>query len=339
MDQRLGRILESEILEQPAVWDRLAASPSAQRLADSLAGSEIVLIGSGSSLFVSQLGALALRRRGISAHALASTEARLDHRAYENRTVVAVSQSGRSSDLLEAIGVLDPKRVVALTNSPDSPLGARAGVVIDIGAGSERAVPATKSVSATVALLLWAASLLGPRSARDAGVLTRTAGTVRRWLHSDAIAPVRAAAAAIARRQSAVVLGTDYGLPIACETALKLKEASYLHAEGFPAGEFRHGSVAMVDEATVVIGIVDTDGFETVSRPLREVEPSGALRYTIGSVGVDGVTRLGPDVEEPFNTLAWLTTAQLLALYAGRARGIDGDSPRGLTKALVDETV
>jgi glucosamine--fructose-6-phosphate aminotransferase (isomerizing) len=134
-----------------------------------------------------------------------------------------------------------------------------------------------------------------------------------------------------------VVLGSDYGLPIALETALKLKEASYLHAEGFAAGEFRHGSIAMVDAAAAVVGIVDADAYAIVERPLREVTAAEPLRYTLGSRTIEGVSALGPAVEDPFNTLAWLVTAQLIALYAGRARHVDGDAPRGLTKALISD--
>ncbi len=335
MPRSLGLAFEREIREQPAVWETIARSSEAQRLADGCRGERIVLIGSGSSLFVAQLGALALRRRRIEAHALASTEARLDHRAYEGCTVIAVSQSGRSSDLFEALEVLEPRQLIALTNSPSSRLAQQAHTVIDIQAGEERAVPASKSVSASVALLLWAASLLGGGASRNREVLERTAHAVWAWFDSEDAHRVETAAGVIARCRSAVVLGTDYGLPIASETALKLKEASYLHAEGFAAGEFRHGSVAIADDQTAAIGIVDADGFDIVARPMRELLGSGAARYTMGSAGIDGIARLGPDVEEPFNTLAWLVTAQLLALHAGRARGIDSDAPRGLTKAIV----
>jgi glucosamine--fructose-6-phosphate aminotransferase (isomerizing) len=334
MNERLGRQFEAEIREQPALWIRLAASDAALRLANAVDG-DVVLVGSGSSLFVAQLGALALRRRRINAQALAATEARLDRNAYRNRTVVAISQSGRSSDVLQAIDELAPARLVALTNTADSPLGARADVTIDIGAGAERAVPASKSVSASAALLLWAASLLARDGHRDAAALERTACDVGAWLDAGTGALGRAAER-IARRNSVVVLGSDYGLPIASEVALKFKEACYLHAEGFAAGEFRHGSVAMVDGSSAVIGIVDDDALAIVARPLREVEASGALRYTIGGPHVEGIERLGPSVEVPFNSLAWLVTAQMLALFVGRARGIESDAPRGLTKALVN---
>jgi glucosamine--fructose-6-phosphate aminotransferase (isomerizing) len=329
----LGANFEREIREQPDVWEQLADSTKAQQLAEAIEG-HVLLVGSGSSLFVAELGALALRRRRIHAHALAATEARLDHRAYEGCTVIAISQSGRSTDLFEALAVLRPKRVIALTNQRDSPLATMAQLTIDVGAGTEVAVPASKSVSATVAILLWAASLLDRDSRRGKESLIHTAEAVRTWLDGPGVVDVVNAAREIAVCKSVIFLGSDYGLPIAREAALKLKEAAYIHAEGFSAGEFRHGSIAMVGAATALIGIADDDALDAVARPLREVERSKALRYTIG-MSVDRVARLGPVVDVSFNTLGWLVTAQLIALHAGRARDVDSDAPRGLTKALV----
>jgi glucosamine--fructose-6-phosphate aminotransferase (isomerizing) len=332
----LGVRFEREIRAQPDVWERLARADAAQRLAHEL-DDDIVLVGSGSSLFVAQLAALALRRRRIRAVALAATEARLDHNAYEGKTVVAISQSGRSSDLFAALDVLAARRLIALTNTTDSPLAARADVTIDVAAGREVAVPATKSVTATVAIVLWAASLLGGSTTRCGAVLEGTARAIRAWFDSPDYREIVTAAQRIARRHSAVFLGSDYGLPVACEAALKLKEAAYLHAEGFAGGEFRHGSVAMVDASCAVVGIIDTDALPVVARPLREVADSDALRYVIGSSSIDSVARVGPLVDEPYNTLAWLVSAQLIALHAARARHIDSDAPRGLTKALIAE--
>jgi len=197
-------------------------------------------------------------------------------------------------------------------------------------------VPASKSVSATVAILLWAASLLDANTRRGKDSLVETAGAVRSWLDGPDVKDVERAAGEIATRSSVAFLGADYGLPVAREAALKLKEAAYIHAEGFSAGEFRHGSIAMVDASTAVVGIADEDALAAVARPLREVEQSKALRYTMG-LSVDGVPRLGPIVDVTFNTLGWLVSSQLIALFAARARGIDADAPRGLTKALVVE--
>lgn len=330
----LGAQFESEIRAQPDVWRDIARSDKAETLARAIGDRDVVLLGSGSSLFMAQLGALALRRRGIRAHALAATEAPLDHAAYRNAVVIACSQSGRSTDLLDALDVLAPSKLVALTNSADSPLGARASLTIDVGAGSEVAVPASKSVSATAAILLWAAGLMSGSHKRSAETLVETAEDVRSWLDGPDVEVVTEAAQRIARRRSVVIVATGYGLPIAHECALKLKEASYIHAEGFSAGEFRHGSAAMLDASCAIIGIVDDVSRNIVNRPLNEAVQAEALRYVIGA-HLGDVPLLGPVAGEAFNTLAWLVAAQMLALNVGRARYVESDAPRGLTKAII----
>lgn len=333
----LGEAFEREIFEQPAVWERVARAREGERLADELDGA-VMLLGSGSSLFAAQIGALALRRRGIDAHALAATEARHDHLAYHGRTVVAISQSGRSSDVLTALDALRPRQTIALTNTVPSPLSERANVTIDIGAGRELAIPATKSVTATIAILLAAATRLGTNAPRTPEALIVTARAVNAWLHDEQCrAQLRADAARIAQHRDIVVLGTDYGAPVAREAALKFKEATYMHAEGFEAGEFRHGSAAMLDDSIVVIGVVDPDGRDLVGRQLHDAVAIGALCLTIGSVRVDGIETIGPLVDDAYNTLAWLVTIQSLALGVARERGIDSDRPRRLTKAVITE--
>ncbi|HZZ65115.1 MAG TPA: SIS domain-containing protein [Candidatus Baltobacteraceae bacterium] len=330
----LGAHFEREIREQPDVWRTIANSDKAEMLARAIRERDVVVLGSGSSLFMAQLGALALRRRGIRAHALAATEAPLDNVAYRNAAVIACSQSGRSTDLLDALDVLQPKELIALTNTVDSPLTARASVTIDLGAGLEVAVPASKSVTATAAILLWAAGLMSGTHRRNAATLIETAEDVRSWLDGRDVDDVREAAQRIARRRSVVIVAAGYGVPIANEFALKLKEASYIHAEGFSAGEFRHGSAAMLDATCAIIGIVDDVARNIVNRPLMEAIQAESLRYVIGG-HIGDIPLLGPVVGEAFNTLAWLVAAQMIALHVGRARYVESDAPRGLSKTMI----
>ena len=326
----LGARFESEIREQPDVWRRIAASDAALRFASAVRGRTLLFVGSGSSLFAGMLGALAYRRRGIRARALAATEARFDHAADRDACVVALSQSGRSTDLLDALDVLAPAHLVALTNDARSPLAARATVVVDCLAGPEQAVPASKSVTATAAILLWAAALSGGETTRNAATLESTADDVEAWLRGGA-AEVVAASERVAGCATVAVVGAGYGVPIAYELALKIKEASYVHAEGFAAGEFRHGSSAMLDGSSAILGIVDDVSRAVVERPLASAAEANAQRYVIGARS-GAVAVLGPQTGDAFNTLAWLATGQYLALATGRARGIDSDAPRGLHK-------
>jgi len=92
----------------------------------------------------------------------------------------------------------------------------------------------------------------------------------------------------------------------------------------------------MIDASSAVIGIVDRDALRTVAAPMREIRSTEALRYLIGTETIDDVPCLGPVVDDPYNTLAWLVTAQLLALYAARSRQVDSDKPRAIAKALIE---
>jgi len=330
----LGERFEAEIREQPGVLRRLAATDLAATFAAQVREHEVVLVGSGSSLFVAMLGALALRRCGLRAVALPATEAVFERASYAGRTLVAISQSGRSTDVLGAIDALVPERLIALTNDATSPLARRADLVLDVAAGRERAVPASKSVSAMSALVLWAAACVGGTAENHARILGETADGIDAWLASPGIVPVREAASEIALRRSVAVIGTGYGVPIARELALKLKEASYIHAEGFAAGEFRHGSAAILDETTALVGVLDAASAHSVGRPFAEAERTRTLRFTFGAP-LAGVAMLGMRGDGPFGMLASLVAGQMLALAVGRARGVDSDAPRGLTKFVV----
>ena len=330
----LGAHFEAEIREQPDVWRRIAESTKAAQFAQAIGDRSVLFVGSGSSLFVGMLGALALRRRGIRATALAATEAHFDNEAYRDACVVALSQSGKSSDLLSALDILKPHLLIAITNSANSPLAERANLVIDIEAGPEIAVPASKSVTAMAAILLWGAALRAGKSTRSAATLSETAEDVRSWLDGSGMGEIAEAARRLSRRRAVVIVSAGYGVPIAMELALKMKEASYVHAEGFAAGEFRHGSSAMLDASCAIIGIVDEHARTFVNRPLAEAAEAEALRYVIGG-RLGDIPLLGPVTSEAFNTLAWLVAGQTLALNVGRAVYVESDSPRGLSKYVV----
>jgi glutamine---fructose-6-phosphate transaminase (isomerizing) len=329
----LGLHFESEIRQQPALWRKLAASDASVRLAAAIEADEVCFIGSGSSLIAGELGALALMRCGIRACALPATEAAFAMEGIRDATVVAISQSGRSGDVLAALDAIAPRRVVAITNDPGSPLAARVDTVIDLGVGPEEAIPATKSVSTTMVLLLLAAAQKTGTFAATAAELVAAADTVALWLGSEP-ADLTEQSHELAGRAGIAILGAGYGFPVARELALKFKEASYLHGEAFAAGEFRHGSAAMLDANYSVLAIADGDSQAVVASQLRAARELGALCYVIGT-DVAGVERLGPRIPSPWPLLGWLAAGQMLALHVGRARLVNSDAPRGLEKVLL----
>jgi glucosamine--fructose-6-phosphate aminotransferase (isomerizing) len=316
-----GLQFEAEIREQPAVLARLASSQAARTLDEAIGAGEPLFVGSGSSLFVAQLAAYAWRRHGRRATSLAASEASSQSAAYRGGTVVALSQSGRTADVLAALDALAPARTIALTNDLTSPLAQRANAVIDLGAGPERAVPASKSVTAMTALVLWAAARATGGDAALAADLERSAATLRTWFDADALPEMTRAAASLDPTHSIIVIGAGYGVPVASEIALKIKEASYRHAEGFGAGEFRHGSTAILDATRGLVGLVDESSRDTVGAVLDVGRETRAVVVVLPAGG-----RFAP--------LYWIGAGQLLALALARRAGIDSDAPRGLQKFL-----
>jgi glucosamine--fructose-6-phosphate aminotransferase (isomerizing) len=329
-----GEQFEAEIREQPAVLARLAASQAAVQLDAAIGDRDPLFVGSGSSLFVAQLAAVAWRRLGRRAIALAATEAQFHAAAHRDDCVVALSQSGRSADLLDALDALAPSRTIALTNDPASPLAVRADLTIDVQAGPERAVPASKSVTSMAALLLWAAAHgVGGDNTATAGELARAAAGIGAWLDGAGFAQVDGIAQRLEPAQSIVVIGAGYGVPVAAEVALKIKEASYRHAESFGAGEFRHGSTAILDATRGMIGIVDADSRSAVGAVLEVAHDARAITVALGEELPD-VPAFGPPASGIFAPLSWIVGGQVLALTLARRAGIDSDTPRGLRKFL-----
>jgi glucosamine--fructose-6-phosphate aminotransferase (isomerizing) len=328
-----GTQFESEIREQPGVLARIAASPDALRLENTIGGRDVVFTGSGSSLFVAQLAALAWQRRGRRAIAVAASEARFLGAAAPQACVIALSQSGRTRDVLDAVDAFAAAQTIALTNDATSPLAARADATIDIAAGAERAVPASKSVTAMAAILLASAASRTDGVAAAGRALAAAAAEIERWLAADARDEVERVARSIEPAQSIIVIGAGFGVPIADEIALKIKEATYRHAEGFGAGEFRHGSTAMLDATSALLGIVDPWSQAIVGDVLGVAGEAHALTATIGAP-IGTFSAFGPALTGTFAPIGWIVAGQLLALTLARRAGIDSDTPRGLRKYL-----
>jgi glucosamine--fructose-6-phosphate aminotransferase (isomerizing) len=328
-----GGQFEAEIREQPAVLARLAVSRAAKKLEAAIGDREPIFIGSGSSLFVAQLATLAWRRLGRRAEALAASEARFQAGAHRGCCVVALSQSGRTADVLDALDALGPARTIALTNTATSPLAARADITIDIAAGPETAVPASKSVTAMAAVVLWAAARTIDGDGPAASALERAASDIATWLDADAAAEMDRAASLLSPAHSIIVIGAGYGVPVASEIALKIKEASYRHAEGFGAGEFRHGSTAILEPLRGMLGLADASSRASVGGVLEVARNAGAIVAALGDT-IPGTPVFGPPATGRFAPLAWIVGGQLLALALARGAGIDSDTPRGLQKFL-----
>jgi len=252
--------------------------------------------------------------------------------------VVGVSQSGGSPDLCEvlraarATGAL----TLAVTNAPASPLAEAAELSLDVGAGHERAVAATKTYTAELlALLLLVEGVRaggGAPPAEELAALAALPDLAARVLADDTAVQLAARYRFAARL---VTTGRGYGYPTAREAALKLMETSYLPALAFSGADLLHGPLAMTDPDVPVLAIVGSGpGGASMADVVTRLGERRADVVTVGATDIPGAAgRLAvPAVDERYAPLLDILPLQRLALALALARGEDPDAPRGLKK-------
>jgi glucosamine--fructose-6-phosphate aminotransferase (isomerizing) len=249
--------------------------------------------------------------------------------------VVGISQSGESPDL---VAVLDEAQrqgrpTLAITNKPESPLAANAEFVVDIRAGDEIAVAATKTYSAE----LLAVGMLS--TALDGSGLAEMADIPQ---HVDAVLGTEPAIADIANdfadMSACAVLGRGYNHATAFEWALKVQEVAYALAHPYSTADFRHGPIAVVEPGFPILAVApDGPLFADMTDLLAEMSTRRAKTLVLSnrsealSAGRYGVP-LPPHMPEWISPMVAIVAAQLFAYHLGTAKGLDTDRPRGLTK-------
>ena len=273
--------------------------------------------------------------------------------ATARQLVVTISQSGETLDTLEALkyaGSLGLARTLAICNVPESAIPRASRLVFYTRAGAEIGVASTKAFTTQlVALFALTCVLARLRGRIDAAQeaayldeLRHLPGSVQHALNLEP--QIALWAEQFAPRQHALFLGRGMHYPIALEGALKLKEISYIHAEGYPAGELKHGPLALVDEQMPVVVIAPNDALlEKVKSNIQEVRARGGQMY----VFADADSHFGPSeqvqvIRTPrhVGTLSPIVHAipvQLLAYHVALARGTDVDKPRNLAKSVTVE--
>jgi glucosamine--fructose-6-phosphate aminotransferase (isomerizing) len=242
--------------------------------------------------------------------------------------VVAVSQSGASPDLIEPItrARTSGAITVAITNAPRSALAAAAELHIDLEAGEERAVAATKSYVAELLALFLLIEAIGGRAGDEAHAIERAA---REQLDLD----MSSIATRYRFAEQIVVTARGYALTTALESALKLMETSYLVAHAFSGADLLHGPVAMIERGFPTIAIVPPGRAAPAMRSVLEsLTERGADRLVVGAELPCNVHVPLVDVAEVVAPIVAILPLQQLALHLAHARGIDPDTPRGLSK-------
>lgn len=252
--------------------------------------------------------------------------------------VVGVSQSGGSPDLVEVLRVARASGAltVAVTNAQSSPLAEVAELAVDIAAGHERAVAATKTYTAELLALLMLIEGVrvgdGRLPAAEQAVLAELPGLAERTLADETPAQL-APRYRFADRM--VTTGRGYAYPTAREAALKLMETSYLPALAFSGADLLHGPLAMADPDVPVLAMLGSGpGGESMREVLSRLGERGADVVTVGSAAITGATaRLAvPELDERYAPLLDILPVQRLALALALARGEDPDAPRSLNK-------
>src|SRR5271157_1892738 len=266
---------------------------------------------------------------------------------------ILVSQSGETADTLAALRYMraEGQHVLSIVNVPESSLARESTTVLETVAGPEIGVASTKAFTAQLAVLaclsIAAARARGAIDAAEEMVLTHALlevpGRAAEALEHDAA--TQRIAATVAEARDVLYLGRGNCFPIAMEGALKLKEISYIHAEGYAAGEMKHGPIALIDPSVPVIAIAPSGPlFEKTASNLQEAAARGGkvivFSDAAGAAKLNGIaaeTIILPAVDPFVAPIMYAIPVQLLAYHVAVLKGTDVDQPRNLAKSVTVE--
>jgi glucosamine--fructose-6-phosphate aminotransferase (isomerizing) len=354
-----------EIHEQPeSLRQCIAGRVSHGRIRlDEIAGLEeaigeatrIELVACGSAFYAALVGAAALEAwTGLPARATVGSEFRYSPPPLDGKTlVIAVTQSGETADTIAPTRHAREQGcpIVAVTNTVGSAITREADAVVFLQAGPEIAVAASKTFTTQVTTLV----ILAAAIARIRGALDETAEAgLAEALHElpaaaqatlDAVAP---SAPDIARRyvnmKGFMFVGRGTSMPTALEGALKLKEVSYVHAEGYAAGELKHGPISLLDAEYPLVAVATRSAtYDKLISNVMEGRARDARVIAVATEGDDQIGRIAddvwfvPDTHEVLAPVIGIIPLQLFAYHVAVARGTDVDQPRNLAKSVTVE--
>ena len=272
----------------------------------------------------------------------------------EGGVCIAVSQSGETADTLAAVryAKAEKQTVLSVVNVPESAIARESHVVLHTLAGPEISVCSTKATTTQQTVLLAAAiaagrargTLSAADEARYVAALIELPALINEALNMEAQYR-QIADTVLAEARDVLYLGRGTSFPVALEGALKLKEISYIHAEGYAAGEMKHGPIALIDELVPVVVVAPNDSlFDKTASNFEQVKARGGKLVLLSDAA--GVARLGPHavatltlpaVDPVVAPILYTIPVQLLAYYTAIAKGTDIDQPRNLAKSVTVE--
>jgi glutamine---fructose-6-phosphate transaminase (isomerizing) len=261
---------------------------------------------------------------------------------------IALTQSGETSDVLKAVKRLKEQgsRVIAITNAVGSTITRLADKTVFTRAGPEISVAATKTYIAQLIALYWLALPFARVDASRFDYLSKELRQlpvkVQQVLdNEDKIAVL---AGTLKGCENAFFIGKGINYPVALEGALKLKEISYIHAEGYAAGELKHGPFALLGEKTPVVAIVAPDStYDAIVTSIKEIKARRSPVIAVCPEGDDNITGLAdhviamPNIDPLFSPVTNSVAVQLLAYFTAKERGLPIDFPRNLAKSVTVE--
>lgn len=255
----------------------------------------------------------------------------------EKSLIIAVSQSGETADVLEAVKKAREKgsKIISIVNAEGSSLARSSDHFLHMDAGPEICVLSTKTYTSQVALLLLLAYSCAGRYDEGKKALTYAWNLIYNLTSRNTRDKLRQLAAILRDKQNVFAIGRGLLYPTALEAALKIKEVSYIHAEGFAGGELKHGTIALIEKGTPCIVFVPSRGKEETLSNAIEIRSRGG--YIIG---------IGPEQSEVFDffikvpdvglasPITDIIPVQILSYYLAVLRGLDPDRPRNLAKSV-----
>ncbi|MBI4019343.1 MAG: glutamine--fructose-6-phosphate transaminase (isomerizing) [Candidatus Aenigmarchaeota archaeon] len=325
-----------EIKEIPRAASRLLLSlggeqkPAVEKVVRMLKDAKrVIFVASGSSYHAALIGVQFLARAGMEARAVVASEFRSFMLLDENTVAVAVSQSGETMDVIEAMRGIKAKgvKIASLVNVPYSTVQRMSNAHLNIGAGQEVCVAATKTFINQVITMAYMASMLGYRA--DFASLNDC--ITKALLQEERIKEI---AAELKDERDIYILGRGVCYPVAREIALKLKEIAYVHAEGMMAGELKHGTLALIEKGTPVICLMPKNDKDIVSSA-EEVKARGAKVISFTSNGYDSEEGVKINATDAATfAIASAIVGQILTYYIAMGKGLPIDKPRNLAKSV-----
>jgi len=268
-----------------------------------------------------------------------ASEFKLYHRFLKPQSLlIAVSQSGETADTLEAMKIAKSKgaKVLAIVNAEGSTIAREADFTLHIKAGPERAVASTKALTGQMAVLLLIAYAMIGKLPKGRTRLLETAAAINDMLNPRYTQLIETIAERIQESSDLYIIGKGWNYPMALESAIKIQEVSYVHAEGFAGGELKHGPIALIEKGTPCIALVGNDEVRTdIVSNATELKARGGFIIGIAPERHDIFDEWikVPDVDTA-QAIVNIIPVQVLAYFLAVKRGKDPDMPRNLAKSV-----